>query len=346
MRRIVIIIVLILLFIAPVEATVFTPPEAPQEAEHLMPEEVSSFAEDLLCVLSEALAKFQPSFMKAIRISVSLLSVSMLVGLFSELVPNVKTVIGSVGTVVIGGMLFQPINTFIQLGTNTVTEISQYGNLLLPVMSGVLAAQGSATKSSAIYAATVLFDALLSTAISELLIPLVYVFLCLSVICNVFSQHLLKQMQKFLKWVMTWGLKIVLYIFTGYISITGVVGGTTDAAMLKATKLTISGMVPVVGSIISDASEAVLVSAGIMKNTVGVYGLLVLISIWIGPFLQIGVQYMLLKVTAGICEMFATKQISGLVKDFSGAMGLVLGMTGSICLVFLISTICFMKGVS
>lgn len=346
MRRIVIVIVLVLLLTITVGASEFNPPEVHQDAEELMPDEATSFGEGLWYIFSESLEKFQPSFMNALRICLSLIFVSLLVGLFSELTSNVRSVIGSVGTITIGIILFHPVNAFVQLGTETVKQISQYGNLLLPVMSGALAAQGAATKSSAVYTATVLFDALLSTAISQLLIPLVYVYLCLAITCNVFSQTLLIQMQKFLKWLMTWGLKTVLYIFTGYISITGVVAGTTDAAMLKATKLTISGMVPVVGNIISDASEAVLVSAGFMKNAAGIYGLLAIISIWIGPFLQIGIQYILLKVTSGICEMFAAKQISGLIKDFSSAMGLVLAMTGSVCLMFLISTICFMKGVA
>ena len=99
-------------------------------------------------------------------------------------------------------------------------------------------------------------------------------------------------------------------------------------------------------AIISDASEAVLVSAGIMKNAAGVYGLLAILAIWIGPFVQIGVQYLLLKLTAGICEMFGTKKMVGLMKNFSTAMGLTLAMTGTVCLILVISTICFMKGVS
>ena len=346
MRRIVIVIICVMLLVGSVEATEFTPPQAPNDVEYLMPDETTSFGEGLWYILSKSLEKFQPSFMNAIRICISIIFVSLLVGLFSELTSNVRSAIGLVGTITIGILLFQPVNTFIQLGTETVKQISQYGNLLLPVMSGALAAQGAITKSGAVYAATVLFDTFLSTAVAQLLIPLVYVYLCLSVICNVFSQSLLMKMTQFIKWAMTWGLKIVLYIFTGYISITGVVGGTTDAAMLKATKLTISGMVPVVGNIISDASEAVLVSAGLMKNAVGIYGLLAIVSIWIGPFLQIGIQYILLNLTSGICEMFAVKQISVLIKDVSGAMGLVLAMTGSVCLMFLISTICFMKGVA
>ena len=178
------------------------------------------------------------------------------------------------------------------------------------------------------------------------MVPMVYIYLCVSVCCNLWEQPLLQQIRKLLKWLVTWGLKIVLYVFTGYITITGVVGGTTDATILKATKLTISGVVPVVGNILSDASEAVLVSAGMMKNAVGIYGLLAVIALWIGPFVRIGLQYLMLKITGGIVQMFAPKQVAELILDFSGAMGLVLAMTGTVCLLFLISTICFMKGVA
>lgn len=74
--------------------------------------------------------------------------------------------------------------------------------------------------------------------------------------------------------VVSWSLKTILTVFTTYMTVTGVVSGTTDAAALKATKVTISSVVPVVGGILSDASEAVLVSAGLMKNAAGIYGIL------------------------------------------------------------------------
>ena len=76
------------------------------------------------------------------------------------------------------------------------------------------------------------------------------------------------------------------------------------------------------------------------------YLVLAVIALWIGPSLQIGIQYLMLKLTAGICEMLGSKQMSELMKDFSTAMGVVLAMTGTVCVIFLISTISFMKGVS
>lgn len=346
MRKLAILLSVMLLLAVPANAMDFTAPSAPESAQKYMPDDTENFGEGLLFVLRSALNTLHPHLAEASGVCISLIAASLLVGLVAEISGNVRPMVELVGTVVIGILLFRPANSLIRLGTETVQQVSQYGKLLLPVMTGALAAQGSVAKSGALYTATAFFDAVFSTTISELLVPLVYIFLCIAIASNLFSQSLLQEMRKFLKWLLTWGLKIILYVFTGYISITGVVGGATDATMLKATKLTISGMVPVVGNILSDASEAVLVSAGLMKNAAGIYGLLVVIALWIGPFLQIGVQYLMLKVTSGICEMFGTKQMSELMKDFSSAMGIVLAMTGTVCLIFIISTICFMKGVS
>lgn len=345
MKRTIIILTVILLMAVPAHGMEFTAPDAPKEALEYLPEDTQNFGEGLWFVIKSAVSAVKPELAEASGVCVALIAGSLLAGVLIGISGNRKSVIelavGAITTIT----LFQPMNSLIRLGVQTVTQVSQYGKLLLPVMTGAMAAQGGVTKSGALYAATAAFDALLSGGICSLLVPLVYLFLGFSIAGNLFPQVLIKNIQKFLKWLITWILKILLYVFTGYISITGVVGGATDAAVLKATKLTISGMIPVVGNILSDASEAVLVSAGLMKNAAGIYGLLTIIALWIGPFLQIGVQYLMLNITSGICEIFGTKQMTEIIKDFSSAMGLLLAMTGAVCMIFVISTICFMKGV-
>ena len=175
---------------------------------------------------------------------------------------------------------------------------------------------------------------------------MLYIYLCLSVASCATGEEILKKLVDFVRWGMTWCLKIVLYVFTGYMGITGVVSGTADAAALKATKLTISGMVPVVGGILSDASEAVLVSAGLVKSAVGVYGVIVIIALWLRPFIEIGMQYLMLKMTAGICGVFSVKSAEKMVSSFSGAMGMLLAMTGAVSLLLMVSVVCLMRGVA
>ena len=123
------------------------------------------------------------------------------------------------------------------------------------------------------------------------------------------------------------------------------VSGAVDASALKATKLTISGIVPVIGNILSDASETILISSSIVKNTAGIYGIFAVIAVCIGPFLHIGVQYVLLKITGGICGIFGYKPFSRLIEDFSTGMGFVLAMTGTVCIMLLISLVCFLRGI-
>lgn len=345
MKRLFLLITILLLLAQPVSAMEYTAPEAPAQAQEYLSDEPQSFGEGLLYILKEAVSNFQPAVLEAAKVCVSLIGISLLLSLL-QTIPGADTTVSSlVGTVTVATVLFQSANALIRLGSETVTQLSEYGKLLLPVMTAAVAAQGGTTTSAALYTGTAMFDAILCHVVSAFIVPMLYVYLCLCTAGSAISENALNKLRDFIKWIMTWSLKLILYIFTGYISITGVISGTADASAVKAAKLAISGVVPVVGSILSDASETVLVSAGLMKNSVGVYGLLAIISIWIGPFIQTGVQYLMLKVTAAVCGVFTTKQPTKLIQDFSGAMGMILAMTGTVCLILLISIVCFMKGV-
>lgn len=345
MKKLIILLFLLPIFITPVSAIEITAPEAPESAQEYMPEDPQSFSEGLWIVLKSAIEKLQPSIAEASGTCVAVIAAVMfcsIVQSFSQATKNVLNLASAIG---VGFLLLQPSNSLLQLGIKTITDMTDYGNLLLPVMTSAMAAQGGTATSAALYSGTMLFSSVLSTAVSKVIVPMLYVYICLIIAGSAVGQEHLKELQKFVKWLMTWLLKIILYLFTGYIGITGVVSGSADAAAVKAAKLTISGVVPVVGGIISDASEAILVSAGVVKSAAGVYGLLAILSVLIGPFLRIGVQYLLLKLTGSVCAVFGVKGISELIKNFSGAMGIILGMTGTVALLLMVSTMCFMKGI-
>lgn len=345
MKKLLIILLLLPGLTIPVQAEELVAPSAPGSVQDLMPPDTQSFGEGLWYVIKTAGQKLQPEITAGCAICLSVLAVMILMSVLNGLSVHNKRVTELAGTIAVGCLLLGSANTLITDAVNTVTELSEYGKLLLPVMTTALAAQGGISGSGALYAATAMFDALLCGLISGILVPMIYLHLALCIGYAAIGEDLLKRLRDFFKWLISWSLKTTMYIFTGYITITGVVCGTTDQAALKAAKLTISGAVPVVGGILSDASEAVLVSAGVVKNAVGVYGLIAVTAIAAGPFLRIGIQYLLLKLTAAVCAVFGSKNTSELVNDFSTAMGFGLAMTGAVCLILLISVVCFMKGV-
>ena len=339
------IICVLFLLAFPVSGAELTAPEVPDSGRMYMPSSTEDFGSGLLEIIKKGMSFLRPDLKAAAKICVGILACVMLTTILKSFPGNSAKTLDFAGTGAISLLLMESTGTMINLGARTVEEIGAYGNLLLPVMTGALASQGGITSAVAIYSGTVIFSTILTNLIIKLLIPGTYLYVAISIGASASDEDLLKKIRESVKQLMTWCLKTILYVFTGYIGITGVISGTTDAATLKVAKMTISGAVPVVGGILSDASEAVLVSAGLVKNAAGIYGMLAVAAVWIRPFVKIGAHYLLLKGTAGFCGIFGSKKTTDLISDFSSAMGLLLGMTGSVCLMLVISTACYMKGV-
>ena len=231
------------------------------------------------------------------------------------------------------------VNALIGLGRETIEEMEIFSQVLLPTIAAAAAASGTPMGAAARQMATVLFSDVLISLITRLLLPLVYAYIASITASAAINNEGLKRIAQTLKWVVTSILTVVLLAFVGYLTVSGVIAGTTDAITLKATKFTVSSIVPVVGGILSDAAETVLAGAGILKNSIGVFGMLSVLGMCIGPFLQLGVNYLIYKMTAAVSATVAESRIVGLIDGIGGGFGLVLGMTGACALLLLISMV-------
>ena len=328
----------------PGKATEFTAPLPPEDVQALMPVETESFVQGLWEILTNAFSKINPEVSQSALSCLGVFAVVMLISVLKSLPGGSGDTVELAGVIAVAMALLQQTNSMIHLGVRTVRQLSDYGKLLVPVLTTATAAQGQTVTSAALYTGTTVFNAVLLSLITKLLTPMIYVFLAMSVADGAAGMKTVQNVRNFVTWLMTWSLKILLDIFTGYMGITKVVSGSTDAAKLKAAKLTISGMVPVVGNMMADASETILVSAGLVKSAVGIYGLLAIIATALVPSLTVALRYLLLKATAAAASVLGGKEDAALIGDFGAAMGLLLAMTMSQSLLLLISTVCFMKG--
>lgn len=345
MRRTVLLILIILIFISSVSAESLTAPEVPDAGAKLMPSQTQSFGEGLWEIIQELLPLIRPDIHEALKISATLMASVLLVSIVQSFSDRTKNTAELAGVMSVGLLLFKSTHSLISLGIKTIQELSEYEKLLLPVLTAAIAAQGSTSTGAALYAGTALFNTLLSELLDRLLLPMIYLYLAAAVAQYACGEEVLGRIKAILKNTVFWTLKTLLSAFTAYMSITRVISGATDAIALKAAKITISSVVPIVGGILSEASEAVLVGAALIKNSVGIYGIYATLAVFLGPFVQIAIHNLILKYTAAVCSLIGPKRMSGVVDDFSSAMNLLLAATGAVCLLMLISCICFLKGV-
>lgn len=248
------------------------------------------------------------------------------------------------GTAALVGSSVSQVQGAIGLGLSAVDSMQTFSDALMPVMASAAAGAGAGSSASGLYAVTVFFSNLLMRFCSRLLRPMLYGALALAVTDTVLQSQRMKQLRELLCWLLRTGMKAVLYLFTGFLSVTGVLAGSADAAALKAAKITVSGMVPVVGGIISDAAETVLASAGVLKNGIGTVGILAVVAIFLLPYLKIGISYLGFRVASGLCALLESR-LTGTLEAISQSMGLVLAMVGTCTLMNLLACFSFMRAV-
>ena len=321
------------------------------EAAELMPDvspaSPGSLADGLGSLLTAALDKLGSIVLGGLRTAVSLLAVVILCSMVTQMESKLsKQAVLMTGTLAIALLSVSDLHTMVGLGRETLMQLQTFTGLLLPVLATATAASGGVTTSAALYTATVLVSNVLMTVINTLLIPVLYAFVAVSAANAVLGNQTLSRLRDLGKWILTNGLKLVVLAFTGYLSLSGVISGAADEAAVKAAKLAVGTVVPVVGGMISDASETVLVSAGVLRNAAGLFGMLAVVAICILPLLRLGVQHLLLKLTAALSSTVGEKSLVDLIESVSDAMGFLMGMTGACGFMLLISCVCSVKAVS
>jgi stage III sporulation protein AE len=208
----------------------------------------------------------------------------------------------------------------------TIETASTFMLSFIPVYTGLMVASGSPT-GAAVYN-TLLFSVteIISRITSTSLVPLINIFLALCIIGSISSQLNLSGITSFIKSSVNWICGISLTIFVGLITLQGTLASAADNVASKTAKFVISGFVPVVGSALGDALNTVVGCAGVIKSATGVYGILVLVIIFLPPLLQSIIWLTCIRLASGAAEILGSDRIKQLMNNISTAIGVMIAL--------------------
>ena len=309
----------------------------------ISPTESGSLGEGVGRILASVTEETDGILKQGLVLCFEILAVVMLSALLREFSGENRAMVLA-ATLAVGMIAVGQISGFFVEAVETVDEMTTFSGFLFTTMATATAAAGNVGRAGTLYGITLAVCTGLGSLLEALVLPAISSYVALIIGDSALGDGRLKMASDTLKQLLTNFLKAGVIGFTAYLSLSGVVSGSADSAAVKAAKLTISTVVPVVGSLISDASETLLVSAGLIRSSIGLFGLLGVLAVSILPFLETGISYLLLKATAAVTGILGEKQLSGLVGGLADAMGLLAAVTGVCALVLMIGCVCFMGG--
>ena len=346
-------IFILLLIFLPMEAQAAEIPRElvramPEQAEHILKGAEFSGTDGLVAGVERILQSMSQQaasiFRQRVRGAAAVLLVVILCGMVDAFYVGVEggkatPFLPMTGALSVTMLTAGSLDMLIGLGAETIRELSVFSKVLLPTLAAATAATGAITTATFQQVSTVFLADLLMNLIHGLLMPMVYLYIGVLTAAACLPENRLGAIAEGLKKVITWILTTALMLFTVYLSVARIISGGVDSSAVRITKSAISGVVPVVGGIIAEASETVLAGAGLLKNTIGIFGMLAILAACAYPFLQLGIQYLLYKLTAFLAAVTGAPSLCKLIDGLGGAFGLVLGMTGSCALLLLVSVL-------
>jgi stage III sporulation protein AE len=289
---------------------------------------------------------FDEIFKGGLKSACMILSAAVLCAVVSASFTGENSYCITAGVLAVAAISINDVNSFIGLGSQTLDSIQTFATMLLPTLSAAATASGAITSGTAKYAAAMLFMNILMNVSEKVVMPVIYAYTAAGIAGAAMGTDGLKSAAALMKWIAVTLMKGIIIVFVTYLALTGVISGTSDAATARVAKTAISTALPVVGGIISDATDTVLAGAAIVKNTLGVFGLVATAAICVLPFLRLGINYLLYKACAGLTGAIAHSRICSAVETISNAFGMILGLVGSGAIMLFLSVISFMKAVT
>lgn len=220
--------------------------------------------------------------------------------------------------------------TLIHHASQTVSALDGFTKTLTAVFAVASAAAGRPASAVAAAGATMLFSDILFSFTRSLFLPGVTWYVLLHYLGVVSGNPAFRQAAAVGKWGVTAFFKLFLTAFFVYLTFTGLVTGSADAAAVK-TAQSLSGSVPLVGSIIAGASETILAGASMLRAGVGLFGFLGAAAICLAPLLNGICHFLVFKVLSVFAASFAEGGAKTMLESLSGAYSMLVGILTACC---------------
>ena len=116
-----------------------------------------------------------------------------------------------------------------------------------------------------------------------------------------------------------------------------------DGITAKTAKTVVSSAIPVVGKILGDAVDTVLGCGIVLKNAVGIVGVIIVIGICIMPIIKLSILFLSYKLLAIVSEPIADKNIVGLLEQIGDIFKIFLGIICALSFMLIIGTSLVLK---
>ncbi|OTY17504.1 stage III sporulation protein AE [Bacillus mycoides] len=184
----------------------------------------------------------------------------------------------------------------------TIQTMVDFILALLPILLALIATGGGVVSVSFFHPIIIFLMNTSGLLMNYIVLPLLLLATILSIVSTMSDQYKVTKLSKLLQNVSVGIIGIFLTVFLGVLSVQGTASAVADGIAVKTAKFVTGNFIPVVGRMFTEAADTVISASGLLKNTVGIIGLVILCLIVAFPAIQIFCIAFIYKFAAAVLQ--------------------------------------------
>lgn len=257
-------------------------------------------------VFSAVIGIFKEKCKEPLKALVSSVGTAVIISICVSLVPDDdknRSVISLVGSCFAVMIIYKTVYESIRACVSCIKICVGFEKLLIPVLTALLTASGKPATAVSYNGASFLIAETVSMLSESVILPSVAVVGALYLSSGMIPEIKLTPVADVLRKAVTYILSISAALFSGTVAIRNVVASSSDSIGIKAVKLVTSTFVPVVGGALGEAVSSFTGSISLVRNTVGLFGIIALAAICIPVLIETLLWIFSMRIASSASEM-------------------------------------------
>lgn len=225
----------------------------------------------------------------------------------------------------------------LKIASNAIDHMVSFMEALLPLLITLLAGMGSLTTAALFSPLMLLLVSVVSLIVKNLVLPFLLISAALTCVNDLTEKYQLNHLTNIFRQSGMIVLGFVMMIFIGVITIQGVAGSIADGVALRTAKFATATFIPVVGKVFADTVELVMGASLLLKNSIGIFGVIAIGTICLLPMIKILSLAFIMKMTGALIEPIGDYKLAKCLTSMGDHLLLVVGALLTVILMFFLT---------
>jgi len=250
---------------------------------------------------------------------------------------TVTTVAYAIAYLVLMVLAINSFHVAITYAKEAISDMSNFMLAMIPLVVALLASIGNLASAALFHPMIIFMINTSGIVISTIVFPLLFMSTMLTIASLFSERYQVTQLATLLRNIAMGVLGSFLTIFLAVISIQGATAAVTDGVTLRTAKYVTGNFIPIVGRMFSDAADTVLSASLLVKNAVGLAGVIILLILCAFPAMKILVIALIYNLSSAVLQPLGNSPIITALGTIGKSLLFVFAALATIGLMFFLA---------